>query len=166
MRSVWARSCRSVPFGIVRRKLPTDSFIGVRTLFIGCSYEMVSGLGKSTWRLLDFPEYYSCVRLPSVNPCNLFAVVVLPSYKRFQAWCRVPRTIDDLLIHSDGIPWWDGIVLRQVFFCFSWAVLHKSNRVKCSHLSFLETEDEVRCLHSLLIIMDWVFEWKQWICGL
>ena len=74
----------------------------------------------------------------------------------FRVWCRVPHTIDDLSIRFDGIPWWDGIVLRQVFFCFSWAILHKSNRVKCSHLSFLATEDEVKRLHSLIIIMDWV----------
>ncbi len=33
--------------------------------------------------------------------------------------------------------------------------LHKSNRVKCSHLSFLAREDEVKCLHSLLIIMEY-----------
>ena len=58
-------------------------------------------------------------------------------------------------IHSDGIPWWDGIVLQQVFFCFSWAHLHNLNRVKCSHLSFLARENEVKCLHSLMIIMDW-----------
>ena len=108
------------------------------------------------WRLPDFPERYGCVRLMPENPYNLFDVIVLPSCKKFLGWCHVPHTIDDLSIHFDGIPWWDGIVLLQVFFCFSWAVLHKSNRVKCSHLSFLATEDEVKCLHSLMIIMDWI----------
>nr|DAY88096.1 MAG TPA: Protein of unknown function (DUF2971) [Caudoviricetes sp.] len=29
------------------------------------------------------------------------------------------------------------------------------NRVKCSHLSFLARKDEVKCLHSLLIIMGY-----------
>ena len=29
------------------------------------------------------------------------------------------------------------------------------NRVKCSHLSFQARENEVKCLHSLMIIMDW-----------
>ena len=28
------------------------------------------------------------------------------------------------------------------------------DRVKCSHLSFLAREDEVKCLHFLMIIMD------------
>ncbi len=31
---------------------------------------------------------------------------------------------------------------------------HKSDRIKCSHLSFLAREDEVKCLHSLMIIME------------
>ena len=30
----------------------------------------------------------------------------------------------------------------------------KRLRIKCSHLSFLAREDEVKCLHSLMIIME------------
>lgn len=32
---------------------------------------------------------------------------------------------------------------------------YKPDRVKCSHLSFLARKDEVKCLHSLLIIMGY-----------
>lgn len=55
-------------------------------------------------------------------------------------WCRIPHTINDLSIRFDGIPWWDGTILRQIFFCFSWAHIHKSKRIKCSQLLFLARE--------------------------
>ena len=107
------------------------------------------------WQLPGFLVRDRCVQLTPANPHNLSDAVFLPSCKKFLAWYHVTHTIDDLSIHFDGIPWWDGIVLQQVFFCFSWAHLHNLNRVKCSHLSFLERENEVKCLHSLMIIMNW-----------
>ena len=101
-------------------------------------------------------EYFSASFSNSIQLLySLFGGAVLPSYQIFLVWCHVPHTIDDLSDHFAGTPWWDGIALQQVFSCFSWVLLHKLNRVKCSHLSFLATENELKCLHSLLIIMDW-----------
>lgn len=61
----------------------------------------------------------------------------------------------DYLIVADDI----SKIYQYCFVFFGLFVINQLigyivNRVKCSHLSFLATEDEVKCLDFLMIIMD------------
>ena len=126
-RYVESKRCGSVPFGIVRRKLPTNNFIGSVTemLFLspdvgsisnGCSYESIPVSWKSTLTTSWLSGALWLRPVDAGKSIQLFDIIVLPSCKKFLVWCHVPHTIDDLSIHFDGIPWWDDIVLLQVFF--------------------------------------------------